>query len=122
MLDFKNPSTVEALSKVPIEIRDDLVKAIQQQKQELDKLEATGETGAGMVKITVDCENQIKKVEINCELTEENKQLIESLIPPAHTLASQEMSRMFKDATNQAITKVTQLFDNFQRALNKKSR
>lgn len=52
-------------------------------QDELATLEVTGEAGAGMVKITMTCNHNIRRVDIDESLMEDDKDMLEDLIAAA---------------------------------------
>lgn len=58
----------------------DKVKDLQQQ---IEKTEVTGESGAGMVKVTMTGKYDVKRVDIDDSLMSEDKEILEDLIAAA---------------------------------------
>ncbi len=58
-------------------------KKMQEKQAELNNIEVTGEAGAGMVKVTMTCRNDVRKVEIDAALLEDDKEMLEDLIAAA---------------------------------------
>lgn len=56
---------------------------MQQAQEELANLEVTGESGAGLVKITMTGNHNVRKVEIDDSLMEEDKEMLEDLLAAA---------------------------------------
>lgn len=56
---------------------------LQKAQEELAKAEVTGESGAGLVKITMNGRHDVKKVEIDSSLMQEDKEILEDLIAAA---------------------------------------
>lgn len=52
-------------------------------QDELATLEVTGEAGAGMVKITMTCNHNIRRVDIDESLMDDDKDMLEDLIAAA---------------------------------------
>ena len=52
-------------------------------QDELANLEVTGESGAGMVKITMTCNHNIRRVDIDETLMSDDKDMLEDLIAAA---------------------------------------
>ena len=68
----------------------DLMKQVQemqskmtQMQEDLAKLEVTGEAGAGLVKITMSGRHDVKNVEIDSSLLQEDKEILEDLLAAA---------------------------------------
>jgi nucleoid-associated protein EbfC len=68
-------------------------EAMQRMQAELAQTEITGESGAGMVKITLNGKHQAKKVEIAADALQESKDFLEDLIAAAINDASQKLER-----------------------------
>ena len=52
-------------------------------QDEMASITVTGESGAGMVKITMTCQHQVKAVEIDDSLVGDDKEMLEDLIVAA---------------------------------------
>ncbi|MFC3852853.1 YbaB/EbfC family nucleoid-associated protein [Salinispirillum marinum] len=68
----------------------DLMKQAQQMQEKMQKaqeeiatLEVTGQSGAGMVKITMTGRHDVRKVELDESLLSEDKELLEDLVAAA---------------------------------------
>ncbi|MGH8505911.1 MAG: YbaB/EbfC family nucleoid-associated protein [Stenotrophobium sp.] len=72
-------------------------------QEELARMEITGESGAGMVKITLSGKHQARKVEINADALREDKEFLEDLIAAAINDAAQKLD----EATQQKMAGVT---------------
>ncbi len=70
---------------------------IKRAQDEVARLEVTGESGAGMVKVTLDGKHQARKVEINPAALQEDKEFLEDLIAAAINDASQKIDALSKD-------------------------
>jgi len=58
-------------------------KKMQEAQAELGNIEVTGEAGAGMVKVTITCRNDVRRVHIDDTLFEDDKEMLEDLIGAA---------------------------------------
>ncbi len=56
---------------------------MQKAQEELANIEVTGEAGAGMVKVTVTCNHNVRRVEIDPSLMDDDKEMLEDLIAAA---------------------------------------
>lgn len=56
---------------------------MQQMQEEVAKLEVTGESGAGLVKVTINGAHNCRRVEIDPSLLEDDKEMLEDLIAAA---------------------------------------
>ncbi|WP_440994064.1 YbaB/EbfC family nucleoid-associated protein [Cysteiniphilum litorale] len=52
-------------------------------QEEQEKLEVTGESGAGLVKVTMTGKHDVKRVEIDPSLLTEDKEIVEDLLAAA---------------------------------------
>ena len=60
-----------------------LQSKISEKQQNLDKVFFTGEAGAGMVKITINCHNQALSIDIDDALFQEKKTVLQDLLVSA---------------------------------------
>jgi len=60
-------------------------------QDEIARMEVTGESGAGMVKVTLTGKHQAKKVEISPDALTEDKEFLEDLIAAAINDATQKI-------------------------------
>ena len=70
---------------------------IKRAQDEVAKPEATGASGAGMVKVTLDGKHQARKVEIAPAALQEDKEFLEDLIAAAINDASQKIDAISKE-------------------------
>ena len=81
-----------------------LMKQAQQMQQEmqqkLKEIEATGEAGAGMVKITINGDQRLARVQID-ESVMNDRELLEDLIIAAHNQAHQKVSESIAEKTSE---------------------
>lgn len=56
---------------------------MQKMQEELGHEEVTGEAGGGMVKIVMNCRHEIKRVQLDDQVTGEDKDMLEDLIAAA---------------------------------------
>lgn len=66
-------------------------------QEEVAAMQITGESGAGMVKVTIDGKHQARRVEINPAALGEDKEFLEDLIAAAITDAAQKLDVASKD-------------------------
>lgn len=59
-------------------------------QDELALLEVTGESGSGMVKVTMTCKHQVKRVAIDDSLMADDKEMLEDLIAAAFNDAARK--------------------------------
>ncbi len=56
---------------------------MQKAQEEMAKLTVTGESGAGMVRITMTCKHEVKSLEIDDSLLGDDKEMLEDLVVAA---------------------------------------
>lgn len=66
---------------------------MQAAQDELARLEITGESGAGLVKVTMTGKHEVRKVTIDPSVYEEDRELLEDLIAAACNDAVQRVTR-----------------------------
>lgn len=66
-------------------------------QDEIARMEITGESGAGMVKVTVDGRHQARKVEISAAAMSEDKEFLEDLVAAAINDATQKLDAATKE-------------------------
>ncbi len=52
-------------------------------QEQMANIEVKGESGAGMVKVTMNCRYEVKRVEIDPDLLNEDKEILEDLLAAA---------------------------------------
>ncbi|NIH15911.1 YbaB/EbfC family nucleoid-associated protein [Serratia symbiotica] len=70
---------------------------MQQMQAEVAKLETTGESGAGMVKVTINGAHNCRRVEIDPSLMEDDKEMLEDLIAAAFNDAARLIEETQKE-------------------------
>ncbi|MFV9989197.1 MAG: YbaB/EbfC family nucleoid-associated protein [Coxiella endosymbiont of Dermacentor nuttalli] len=70
---------------------------MQKAQEELSKIEVTGESGAGMVKITLTAQHEVIKLVLSDELLKEAKEVVEDLIKAAFNDANQKVVKITKE-------------------------
>ena len=68
-----------ALMKQAQQMQENMRKA----QEELAKMEVEGQSGAGLVKVTMTCKHQVKRVAIDPTLVGEDKDMLEDLVMAA---------------------------------------
>ncbi len=69
---------------------------MQRVQEEIARMEVTGESGAGMVRITLTGKHQARKVEISAEALKEDKEFVEDLVAAAINDAAQKVGEASK--------------------------
>ncbi|MFT6899483.1 MAG: DNA-binding YbaB/EbfC family protein, partial [Paraglaciecola sp.] len=72
-------------------------------QEELAQIEVTGEAGAGLVKITMTCNHNVRKVEIDPSLMDDDKDMIEDLV----AAATNDAVRRVQETTKEKMADVT---------------
>ncbi len=70
-------------------LQEDMQKA----QEEIAAMEVSGEAGAGMVKVTMTGRNEVRKVEIDPSLFEDDREMVEDLVAAAVNDAVQKVQR-----------------------------
>ena len=76
---------------------------MKESQESIKKIRVTGISGSNSVKVTLDGEGEMQKIEISEEILKENKQIIEDLVVAAHNNAKAQL----KNKTNEVISKAT---------------
>ena len=70
---------------------------LQDAQDEIAKLEVVGEAGAGMVRVTITGRHDVKKLEIDTALMEDEKEMLQDLIAAAINDANRRLEAVSKD-------------------------
>ena len=70
---------------------------LQDAQDEIAKLEVVGEAGAGMVRVTITGRHDVKKLEIDAALMEDEKEMLQDLIAAAINDANRRLEAVSKD-------------------------
>ena len=81
----------------------ELEAKMKESQENIKKIRVEGVSGSNLVKVTLDGEGEMQKVEISDEILKEKKSIIEDLIVAAHNNAKSKL----KTKTNEEITKAT---------------
>ncbi len=81
------------LMKQAQQMQADMKKA----QEEMASITVTGESGAGMVRITMTCQHQVQAVEIDESLVGDDKEMLEDLITAAFNDAIRKVEDTVKD-------------------------
>jgi len=75
-----------------------LMKQAQQMQEKMQKmLEVTGESGAGLVKVTINGAHNCRRVEIDPSLLEDDKEMLEDLVAAAFNDAARRIEETQKE-------------------------
>ena len=72
-------------------------------QEELASIEVVGESGGGLVKLTMTCRHDVKRVEIDQELMGDDKEVLEDLI----AAAMNDAVRKVEQTTQEKMSKMT---------------
>jgi DNA-binding YbaB/EbfC family protein len=72
-------------------------------QDELANIEVEGQSGAGMVKVTMTCKNQVRRVQIDPSLVGEDKDMLEDLVAAAFN----DAVRRAEETSQQKMASVT---------------
>ena len=78
-----NKGQLAGLMKQAQAMQDNMKKA----QDELGNIEVVGESGAGLVKVTMTCKHDVKRVTIDPSLLAEDKDMLEDLVAAAFNAA-----------------------------------
>ena len=81
----------------------ELEAKMKESQENIKKIRVEGVSGANSVKVTLDGEGNIQKIEISDEIFKENKSIVEDLIIAAHNNAKAQL----KNKTTEEISKAT---------------
>jgi DNA-binding YbaB/EbfC family protein len=70
---------------------------MQKAQEEIANSEVYGESGAGLVKVTMTGKHDVKRVEIDPSLLQEEKEMLEDLVAAAMNDANRKAESMMKD-------------------------
>ncbi len=98
----------------------DLMKQAQEMQSKLQEaqaqmaaIEVTGESGAGMVKVTMNCRYEVKRVEIDPSLMGEDKEILEDLIAAACNDTVRRVERTQAEKMSELTGGINLPFGNF---------
>lgn len=81
---------------------------IEKNQEELARAEVTSESGAGLVRITMNGRNEVKKIDLSDDLMKESKEVIEDLIAAAVNSATQKVAELSRSK----MSDMSHLFDH----------
>lgn len=70
---------------------------MQQMQDEMASISVTGESGAGVVRITMTCQHQVQAVEIDNALIGDDKEMLEDLIVAAFNDATRRVEKTVQE-------------------------
>ena len=81
----------------------ELESKMKESQENIKKIRVEGISGSNSVKVTLDGEGEMQKIEISDEILKEEKSIVEDLVVAAHNNAKAEL----KKKTNEEISKAT---------------
>lgn len=66
-------------------------------QKELAAIEVSGEAGGGMVKLHMNCKHEVRRVEIEDALLQDDKNMLEDLIAAAYNDAARKVERTVQE-------------------------
>ncbi len=66
---------------------------MQKAQEEMANIEVTGQSGGGMVKVTMTCRHDVKRVEIDDSLVGDDKEMLEDLVAAAMNDAVRQVEK-----------------------------
>ena len=84
----------------------ELESKMKESQENIKKIRAEGSSGSNSVKVILDGEGEMQKIEISDELLKEEKSIVEDLIVAAHNNAKSKL----KTKTNEEISKAAGSF------------
>tara|TARA_E500000178_G_scaffold280508_1_gene280633 strand:- start:72 stop:389 length:318 start_codon:yes stop_codon:yes gene_type:complete len=86
-----------------LEKAKELETKMKESQENIKKIRVVGISGSNSIKVTLDGDGEMQKVEISDEILKENKSIIEDLIVAAHNNAKVQL----KSKTKEEISKAT---------------
>lgn len=72
-------------------------ESMQKAQDELASIEVQGESGGGMVKVTVTCKHEVRRVAIEDSLMDDDREMLEDLIAAACNDANRKIERTVQE-------------------------
>ena len=94
-----NKGQLAGLMKQAQAMQDNMKKA----QEELGHIEVSGESGSGLVKVTMTCKHEVKRITIDSSLLAEDKDMLEDLVAAAFNAAL----RVAEATSEQKMAKIT---------------
>jgi DNA-binding YbaB/EbfC family protein len=94
-----NKGQLAGLMKQAQAMQDNMKKA----QDELGTVEVSGESGAGLVKVTMTCKHEVRRVQIDPSLLGDDKDMLEDLVAAAFNAAL----RVAEETANAKMSKIT---------------
>jgi len=84
---------IAGLMKQAQQMQDNMRKL----QDELGAMEVEGQAGAGMVKVTITCKHEVKRVTIDPSLLKDDKEMLEDLVAAAMNDAARKAEAMVQE-------------------------
>jgi DNA-binding YbaB/EbfC family protein len=94
-----NKGQLAGLMKQAQAMQDNMKRA----QEELGSIEVSGEAGSGLVKVTMTCKHEVRRVQIDPSLLADDKDMLEDLVAAAFNAAA----RAVEEISNAKMGKVT---------------
>jgi DNA-binding YbaB/EbfC family protein len=94
-----NKGQLAGLMKQAQAMQDNVKKA----QEELGQIEVSGESGSGLVKVTMTCKHEVKRIIIDPSLLADDKDMLEDLVAAAFNAAL----RVAEETSAQKMAKIT---------------
>jgi len=94
-----NKGQLAGLMKQAQAMQDNVKKA----QEELGHIEVSGESGSGLVKVTLTCKHEVKRITIDPSLLADDKDMLEDLVAAAFNAAL----RVAEETSAQKMAKIT---------------
>ena len=94
-----NKGQLAGLMKQAQAMQDNVKKA----QEELGQIEVSGESGSGLVKVTMTCKHEVKSITIDPSLLADDKDMLEDLVAAAFNAAL----RVAEATSEQKMAKIT---------------
>ncbi|MBD3587442.1 YbaB/EbfC family nucleoid-associated protein [Salinimonas sp. HHU 13199] len=75
----------------------EMQERMQKMQEELAEVEVTGQAGAGMVKVTMTCNHNVRRVEVDDSLMDDDKDMLEDLTAAAFNDAVRRVQETSKE-------------------------
>ena len=71
---------------------------LQKSQEKMAQEEVTGESGGGLVKVTMNGRHEVKRIEIDATLMQDDKEMLEDLVAAAVTAAVQRVGEKMQES------------------------
>jgi len=75
----------------------EMQERMQKMQEELAEVEVTGQAGAGIVKVTMTCNHNVRRVEVDDSLMDDDKEMLEDLTAAAFNDAVRRVQETSKE-------------------------